>query len=44
MTGLFINIDEYIIDPIEEEFMQMMADKLSDEYDFYPSKMNKKRT
>lgn len=42
MTWLFINIDEYIIDPIEEEFLEAMAERLSEEYDFFPSQMNKK--
>lgn len=41
MTGLFINIDEYIIDPIEEDEGLVLAD-VTEEYFFYPSKMNKK--
>jgi hypothetical protein len=41
MTGLFISLDDYIIDPIEEEGL-VLADA-TEEYWFYPSKMNKKK-
>ena len=39
MTGLFIALDEYIIDPIEEEVMRAM---IEDEYIIIPSKSNRK--
>lgn len=38
MTGLFIALDEYIIDPIEEEVMRAM---IEEEYIIVPSKSNK---
>jgi hypothetical protein len=41
MTGLFIALDDYIIDPIEEEGL-ILAD-VNEEYWFYASKMNKKK-
>jgi hypothetical protein len=37
MTGLFIALDDYIIDPIEEEVMRAM---IEDEYIIIPSKSN----
>lgn len=40
MTGLFISLDDYIIDPIEEGLV--LAD-VNEEYWFYASKMNKKK-
>ena len=40
MTGLFIALDDYIIDPIEEEGLTLSD--VTEEYFFYPSKMNKK--
>lgn len=41
MTGLFISLDEYIIDPIEEE--GLVLSDVTDEYYFYSSKMNKRK-
>lgn len=41
MTGLFIALDDYIIDPIEEEGL-VLAD-VTEEYFCYASKMNKKK-
>lgn len=38
MTGLFIALDEYIIDPIEEEVMRAM---IEEEYIIVPSKSNR---
>jgi hypothetical protein len=40
MTGLFISLDEYIIDPIEEEWMTLTG--VTEEYWFFSSQMNKK--
>lgn len=39
MTGLFISLDEYIIDPIEDEGLTI--EDADDEYFFFSSKMNK---
>lgn len=39
MTGLFISLDDYIIDPIDEEGLTLVD--ADDEYFFYSSKMNK---
>jgi hypothetical protein len=41
MTGLFIALDDYIIDPIEEE--GLVLSDVTEEYFFYASKMNKKK-
>lgn len=41
MTGLFISLDDYIIDPIEEE--GLVLSDVTEEYFFYASKMNKKK-
>lgn len=41
MTGLFISLDDYIIDPIEEEFLTLQD--ITEEYYFFASKMNKKK-
>jgi hypothetical protein len=41
MTGLFISLDNYIIDPIEEE--GLILSDATEEYFFYASKMNKKK-
>ena len=41
MTGLFIALDDYIIDPIEEDEGLVLAD-VTEEYWLYSSKMNKK--
>lgn len=40
MTGLFISLDDYIIDPIKEE--GLILSDATEEYFFYASKMNKK--
>lgn len=40
MTGLFISLDDYIIDPIEDE--GLVLSDVTDEYYFYSSKMNKR--
>lgn len=40
MTGLFIALDDYIIDHIEEE--GLILSDATEEYFFYASKMNKK--
>ena len=41
MTGLFISLDDYIIDPIEEE--GLVLSDVTEEYWFYSSKLNKKK-
>ena len=42
MTGLFIALDEYIIDPIEEEVMRAIrAEMIEEEYFFIPSISNR---
>lgn len=42
MTGLFISLDDYIIDPIEEE--GLILSDVNEEYWFFSSKMNKPTT
>lgn len=39
MTGLFISLDDYIVDPIEEDGLTLSG--VTEEYWFYASKMNK---
>lgn len=39
MTGLFISLDEYYTDPIEEEFEEL---KMREEYNIIPSISNSK--
>lgn len=39
MTGLFISIDDYIVDPLDE--ILATIESVEEEYLYYPSKMNK---
>lgn len=43
MTGLFIDISDYLIDPIEDEVERALRILGVEEYDLYPSKMNNSR-
>lgn len=44
MTGLFISIDDYLIDPVEEDIMRSIHRVImEEEYYFIPSAMNKSR-
>ena len=45
MTGLFISIDDYIPEPIDEgveQALRIMNSVVIEEYDYYSSSMNKR--
>lgn len=45
MTGLFISIDDYLIDPVEEDVVRAIHRvMMEEEYYFIPSAMNKNRS
>lgn len=43
MTGLFIDISDYLVDPIEDEVERALRILGVEEYDYYDSKMNSSR-
>lgn len=41
MTGLYISLDDYIVDPLDE--ILAAIEPVEEEFLYYPSKMNEKK-